>query len=99
MPSKVVEFQEEALLDYESASQWYLARSYTAASKFTDEIGLAIERIAEHPQRWPSGAGGTRKLILQHFPFVVIYRELAAKILIVAIAHGKRRPGYWKERH
>lgn len=98
MPSKAVEFQTEALLEYESAFNWYLARSYTAASKFADEVRLAIERIAEYPQRWPNGPKDTRKLVLQPFPFAIIYREFADTILVVAIAHGKRRPNYWKER-
>jgi toxin ParE1/3/4 len=98
MPSKAVEFQAEALLEYESAIDWYLGRSYTAASRFADEIQLATERIAEHPQRWPNGPEKTRKLILQHFPFAVFYREFDEKILIVAIAHGNRRSSYWKDR-
>ena len=98
MPSKAVEFQTEALLEYESAFEWYFARSRAAASRFADEIQFAIERIAEHPDRWPSGPENTRKLVLQHFPFSVVYRELTDMILIVAIAHGKRRSSYWKDR-
>jgi toxin ParE1/3/4 len=98
MSSKAVEFQTEALLDYESAVDWYFARSSTAASRFVDDIHVAIERISQHPHRWPSGPENTRKLVLRHFPFAVIYRELKEMILIVAIAHGKRRSNYWKDR-
>jgi toxin ParE1/3/4 len=95
MPSKTVEFQNEAIRDYESAVDWYLARSYTTASNFILEVRRATERIGNHPQRWPAGPDGTRKFVVQRFPFVIIYRELPAKILIVAIAHGKRHPKYW----
>ena len=97
MPSKPVEFQTEALRDYESAVAWYLTRSYATASKFALQVRVATERIGDHPQRWPIGPEGTRKFVLKQFPFAIIYRELAAKILVVAVAHGKRRPRYWAD--
>jgi toxin ParE1/3/4 len=36
--------------------------------------------------------------LIHRFPYLVIFLELADKILIVAVAHGKRRPGYWHGR-
>jgi plasmid stabilization system protein ParE len=98
MPSKAVEFQDEALLDYRASMKWYLERSFTAASKFADEVELAIAAIAENPQRWPVNLDGTRKFLLPNFPFAVIYREFTSSVQVVAIAHGKRRPDYWKKR-
>jgi toxin ParE1/3/4 len=99
MPSKAVEFQDEAILDYRTSVKWYLERSFTAASSFADEVDVAIAAIAENPQRWPAGLDGTRKFLLPHFPFAVIYREFTSSVQIVAIAHAKRRPDYWKNRH
>jgi plasmid stabilization system protein ParE len=52
--------------------------------------------IAEAPQRWPAGPHGTRKFLLHRFPFAVIYRELPSAIQVLAVAHGRWRPGYWK---
>ena len=97
MPSKAVEFQDEALLDYRASLKWYLERSPSTASRFAEEIEVAIASIAENPQRWPVGLGGTRKFILPHFPFAVIYRDLPLMVVVVAIAHGKRRPDYWQK--
>ena len=69
-----------------------------AAAKFADELSRAIAKIAEAPQRWPAGKQGTRKFFLSRFPFVIVYRELPATIQILAVAHGHRRPEYWKKR-
>jgi hypothetical protein len=41
---------------------------------------------------------GTRKRRLYHFPYTVYYVEFDESIWIVAIAHQKRRPGYWTDR-
>ena len=98
MANKQVEFHEAASLEYEATLEWYLERSELAAAKFADELNRAIAKIIEGPQRWPVGKRGTRKFFLSRFPFVIVYRELPARIQVLAIAHGHRRPGYWKKR-
>jgi plasmid stabilization system protein ParE len=98
MAGKNVEFHEEASAEYEAAFDWYYARSVMAASKFAEELTRAIGIVAEAPRRWPDGIHGTRKFLLRRFPFSVVYRELPSVIQVLAIAHGRRRPGYWKER-
>jgi len=40
----------------------------------------------------------TRRVLVHRFPYQVVYRLTASEILIVAVAHLKRRPGYWKDR-
>jgi plasmid stabilization system protein ParE len=98
MQNKVVEFQLGAALEYDSTFEWYLERNEVAASRFFAEIQFALVAICENPQRWPVVRRGTRKFILHNFPFSLIYRELPSKIQIVAVAHAKRRPDYWKDR-
>ena len=39
-----------------------------------------------------------RKYTLRQFPFSVIYQELLSEIIVFAVAHGHRRPGYWRSR-
>jgi toxin ParE2 len=98
MARKRVEFHKEASLEYEAAFAWYLERSSSIASRFATELDRAVDAIAEAPQRWPANSQGTRKFLLQTFPFALIYRDSAAIIQVLAVAHGHRRPGYWKER-
>src|SRR6185437_2059700 len=50
----------------------------------------------QNPSTQPIGMG-TRGLFLYRFPFSIIYRDEEASVSVVAIAHHKRRPGYWKD--
>ena len=94
MESKEVEFHEAASREYETAFAWYFERSQRAALQFAREVEGAVASIAEAPERFPSGVQGTRRLLLQRFPFAVVYRELPSVIQVLAVAHGRRRPGY-----
>jgi toxin ParE1/3/4 len=95
---KPVVFHPEALAEAEAAAAWYADRSKRAAEIFISEIDRAISSIREAPNRWLIYIGGTRRFLLRRFPFSVVYRETADQIQIVAIAHARRRPGYWKGR-
>jgi plasmid stabilization system protein ParE len=68
------------------------------AERFTEELEAALNRIAEAPHRWPVYLHGTRRVRLTRFPYLVAYREEVTRILVVAIAHGKQKPGYWRKR-
>jgi len=89
---------EDAALEYEAAFDWYMERSILAASKFAAAVNRAMDMIVEAPQRWPTSCNGTRRFLLQKFPFAIVYRELPTVIQMVAIAHTRRKPGYWKQR-
>jgi toxin ParE1/3/4 len=98
MAVKPLEIHPSALTELKSALDWYLERNETAALKFASELDRAIDLVIEFPERWPVGEHGTRKFVLRRFPFAVVYRENPAVIQVLAIAHGHRRPGYWKDR-
>jgi plasmid stabilization system protein ParE len=95
---KPVEVHPAAIAEGEDAVAWYAARNEQVALQFVQELDRAIVRIAEAPHRWPPYLHGTRRIRLARFPFLIPYREDHFRILIVAIAHAKRKPGYWKER-
>jgi plasmid stabilization system protein ParE len=90
----------EAADELEQAWQWYAARNPVAAERFADEVVSTLAVIAEAPGRWMLTGHGTRRVPLQRFPFKVVYRWYPADdvVKIVAIAHGKRRNGYWRDR-
>ena len=93
-----VEFHEEAAREAVAALEWYLERSEVAAARFLLELDRAIQWVASSPSRWPEYASGTRRFLLHRFPLSVIYRELPSRIQVLAVAHTRRRPGYWKNR-
>ena len=98
MARRAVQFHPEAIAEARAVAQWYRERNTSAADAFLSELNRAVEKISETPEMWPLYAGGTRRLLLRRFPFSVIYREVSGNIEVVAIAHGRRKPGYWKTR-
>jgi plasmid stabilization system protein ParE len=93
-----VEFHPAALREVEDAQAWYEERSVFAASAFLRELSTAIHRLRESPNRYPSAETGTRRVLLERFPFTIYYRATSDTVTIVAVAHQKRRPGYWSAR-
>jgi toxin ParE1/3/4 len=97
MVNKPLEIHPEALAEFKAAVTWYLDRSESAAVNFVAEIDNAIELITASPRRWPSAEPGARKFVLQRFPYAIVYRERILDVQVLAIAHGHRRPEYWKK--
>jgi len=91
-------FHPAAAEELLEAEEWYAERSLTAANTFAREAATGIERIREAPERWPAYIHGTRRIVLRRFPFTIIYRVGGEQIQILAVAHQKRRPGYWRDR-
>ncbi len=98
MTSTSVRIHPAALEEAEAATKWYRLRSMRAAEMFLDTLERAIERIGDHPRQFPEYAFGTRRMVLQRFPYLLVFRETAAGVEVIAVAHGRRRPGYWRER-
>jgi len=98
MPDLPVVFHPEAVDETHAARIWYGERSQSAADSFLTELDHGIESISETPERWPQFVRGTRRYLFHRFPFQIIYRVMKDRIEVVAVAHGRRRPGYWKTR-
>jgi len=69
-----------------------------AARQFQNAIRNAGVTIRQFPRRWPFLFRDFRKYTLRQFPFSVIYQEMLTEIVVFAIAHANRSPGYWKNR-
>jgi toxin ParE1/3/4 len=71
--------------------------------KFLEAIDRALAIVVAAPERWPvaprvSPRRGIHRHLLKRFPFAVIYRLVGDEVEVVAVAHHKRRPGYWARR-
>lgn len=63
------------------------------------EIERTVRRIQQHPQSFPAhNDQGIHKCLVRRFPYTLFYLELDEYIWIVAVAHHRRRPGYWAPR-
>ena len=85
----------EAIAEARAARRWYESRSAEAAEAFVAELDVALEKVSEVPRSWPLYLAGTRRYLLRRFPFFVVFRETDDRVQIVAVAHARRRPGYW----
>jgi plasmid stabilization system protein ParE len=93
-----VRLHPEARAELRDARTWYYERSPLSATVFAHAVDTAVSRIREAPNSFPLADHGTRKFVLQRFPFHIFYRPDEGEIVIVAVAHQKRRPGYWSNR-
>jgi len=84
--------------DFAEALCWYTERSVQAAERFDAEFGDALVKIAADPGRFPMCDKQNRYYLMDHYPFQIVFRESASGIAIIAVAHTKRRPGYWTSR-
>jgi plasmid stabilization system protein ParE len=93
-----VRIHPAALEEAEAAMAWYGKRSRTAAEAFLNDIDRAIAQISQHPERYQLYELKTRRALLHKFPYLIVFREGTGGIEIVAVAHGRRKPGYWRDR-
>jgi plasmid stabilization system protein ParE len=96
--ARQIRFHPAAVEEAEAALDWYAERSPRAAARFVTELERVIEEVAGAPERWAAFDGPARRTLLHHFPYAVIYRVAGDAIEVLAVAHGRRRPGYWKMR-
>ena len=87
----------------EAAALWYESRQAGLGQDFLSELDRGLDLILESPATWPIWPGlpaslGIRRFLLPRFPFGIAYEAEENGIIVVAVAHLARRPGYWKDR-
>ena len=92
------EFHPEALEEYREAAGWYGNREPGLAIRFVGEVEDAIHRILDAPDRWRVIDEDVRRCLTHIFPYAILYTIESEFVLILAVAHCSREPGYWKER-
>jgi toxin ParE1/3/4 len=96
---KPVTIHAAAEAEVETAVANYEAQREGLGREFRHGLESTIERIQNLPQAIaPVDDRGTRKRRLKRFPYTIYYVELDDTIWIVAVAHQRRRPGYWSGR-
>lgn len=96
--------EEEAIRELEEAVRWYEDQRPGLGDELLAEIESTLQRI----ERWP-GAGApvprvpaelsVRRAPVKRFPYFVVYLDTAEAIRVLAFAHDRRRPGYWRSRY
>jgi plasmid stabilization system protein ParE len=95
---KPYSFHPDAEAEADAAFEHYWIKSFDAAFGCDAEFREAYRTLRDHPLMCPPYLHGTRRVILSRYPFSVVFRERLHDIQIIAVAHAKRRPGYWTKR-
>ena len=91
-------FHPKARVELNEAVDYYNERRAGLGQQFFVEVEATIQRVLDFPLAWSSLSQNTRRCLTNRFPYGVIYQVKDAEVRIIAIAHQKRRPGYWEDR-
>jgi len=91
-------FHPAALAELRKSADFYAVRSPQAAQQFALAMDQALQAVLADPQRYVRVSRRERGCRVEKFPFQIIFRVVGDVIFVVAVAHAKRRPGYWKRR-
>ncbi|WP_292656489.1 type II toxin-antitoxin system RelE/ParE family toxin [Nitratifractor sp.] len=91
-------FHPEVEAELNAAIDYYEERQENLGLEFAQEVYAAIHRIIGFPEAWQRMTETTRRCLTNRFPFSIVYTLKDGTIVIVAVMHLNREPGYWKKR-
>src|SRR5262249_40987999 len=98
-----VRIHDEARTETREAAEWYERQRTGLGDEFLAELDEAFETINRTPQAFsrvatPRTGSEVRRYVVPRFPYSVFYEVRPDEVLILAVAHQRRRPGYWHQR-
>jgi len=89
-----------AKAEADEASEWYAARDPDGdlRVRFVAELKRVGRLIGERPHAWTEVEPGVRRAVLRTFPFSLFFVVRPKEVLVLAVGHHSRRPGYWRDR-
>ena len=96
---KTAIFHDAAISELNEAVEYYDSQCTGLGREFRLAAESAVEQITAHPNRWPKYKNtAVRHCLVRRFPYVIFYLDEPNRLWILAVAHARRRPGYWKSR-
>ena len=92
-----LQFHPAAQDEFVETAAFYEGAGVGLGAQFREAVRAGLDRIVAHPEIG-TRRGATRRLVVDGFPFDVVYRVQEATIDVLALAHHRRRPGYWRRR-
>jgi toxin ParE1/3/4 len=99
-----LELHPKADGEVDATVDWYEGQRVGLGAEFFDELEDALRQIATSPHLWPVWPGarpqalGVRRFLMSRFPYALPYLVLGDTLVVLAVAHVRRRPGYWLKR-
>lgn len=92
------EFHPEAEREFIEEATRYESEVPGLGVRFGSEVGRVIDLLLENPKSGAPIDANLRHFVLKRFPHSIIYAVIADVLIVVAVAHGSREPGYWRSR-
>jgi ParE toxin of type II toxin-antitoxin system, parDE len=91
-------FHSDAADELEEAAVFYESGVAGLGKSFLDEVHRTVSLIERYPDAGAAIERNLRRVRLDRFPYAVVYRRADDAVVIIALAHQRRRPGYWRGR-
>jgi toxin ParE1/3/4 len=91
-------FHPDAEAEFLAAIDYYEGCGPALGYNFSIEVRSTIENILSFPKAWPILENDIRRCLTRRFPYGIVYSQDEDVILILAVMHLRRAPGYWKDR-
>jgi toxin ParE1/3/4 len=92
------EFHPEAQAEFDAAADRYQRERHGLGAEFVAAVEAAVGRAAGTPLAGAPLAADVRRVFMRRFPYAVLYAPESNRLLVLAVAHLRRRPGYWRHR-
>lgn len=92
------DFHPEAEAEFIESAAYYESEVPGLGRRFGRAVGEALELLLENPEIGSPLDTELRSFVVGSFPHSIIYATYGNRLLVLAIAHGRRKPGYWKSR-
>ncbi|MCW1887089.1 type II toxin-antitoxin system RelE/ParE family toxin [Luteolibacter flavescens] len=92
------EFSAEARADLFDAVAYYEGKEAGLGKRLRDEVARMLLTVVSAPYLWRERRGGYRRVNCPVFPYYLAYVVREEVLVVVAVAHSSRRPGYWQDR-
>lgn len=93
------QFHREAEVEHLETIAYYESQQPGLGASYLEDFDETMNKICEMPHRYRiERKPDIRRASLQKYPFTVLYREKVGIVQVLAVAHKRRRPGYWLKR-
>ncbi len=98
-----VSLLEDAVMEAQEAAYWYETQRAGLGREFRQALKQSLEILREGIVTgipWPGALGerGVKRIPMKRFPYNVVFAAIDENIVVLAVAHQRRRPGYWRHR-
>ncbi len=93
-----ISFLEPAQAELEEAVRYYDGQRVGLGAEFSSGVQITLLRITDYPTTWARISANIRRCPMRRFSYGVLYHVQVDEIVIVAVMHHHRKPGYWKKR-